>query len=98
MSTPRTTDADSRAITVAWLTLSGITVLSWWLAPGHPGGGDQASPSIVITIAAILLAFLKCRVIIRYFMEVRSAPRWLRFCTDGWLVLLWVVVLAIYLW
>ncbi|PRC49899.1 prokaryotic cytochrome C oxidase subunit IV family protein, partial [Mycobacterium sp. ITM-2017-0098] len=73
-----------------------ITVISWWLAPGHSGG--HAGPSIPLTVAAILLGFVKCRVIIRYFMEVRTAPRWLRLSTDGWLVALWTAVLVIYLW
>ena len=36
--------------------------------------------------------------IIRYFMEVRTAPRWLKLATDGWLAVLWVTILAIYLY
>jgi hypothetical protein len=92
-----TSDAttETRAITVAWLVLSAITVISWWLAPGH---GGQASASIPITVAAILLGFVKSRMIIRYFMEVRTAPRWLRNSTDAWLAVLWTAVLVIYLW
>ena len=86
----------TRAITVAWLALSGITVVSWWLAPGHSGG--HAEPSIPITVAAILLGFVKCRIIIGYFMEVRTAPVWLRRSTDAWLVVLWTALLVIYLW
>ena len=87
---------ERRTITVVWLALSVITVVSWWLAPGHSGG--QAGPSIPITVAAILLGFVKCRLIIRHFMEVRAAPKWLRHSTDAWLVTLWTAVLAIYLW
>ena len=56
--------------------------------------GDLAT----ITVLAVLLGFIKCRMIIRAFMEVRHAPSWLRHGTDGWLVVLWVSVLAIYLW
>ncbi|HTM84429.1 MAG TPA: prokaryotic cytochrome C oxidase subunit IV family protein, partial [Mycobacterium sp.] len=37
------------------------------------------------------------RLIIRNFMEVRSAPVWLRRATDAWLVVLWTTVLVIYL-
>ncbi|OAN38670.1 cytochrome C oxidase subunit IV family protein [Mycolicibacterium iranicum] len=88
--------SDNRAITVVWLALTAITVLSWWLAPGHSGGHAEAS--IPITVAAIVLGFVKCRLIVRYFMEVRTAPKWLRYSTDAWLVALWVAVLAIYLW
>ena len=71
-------------------------MISWWLAPGHAGGHTTAS--IPITVAAILLGFIKGRMIIRYFMEVRSAPRWLRHSTDLWLVVLWTSILVIYLW
>lgn len=96
-TTPPQHDVGStRAITVAWVVLSAITVLSWWLAPGHSEG--PATASIPITVAAIALGVVKSRVIIRYFMEVRSAPRWLRHSTDVWLVVLWGAVLVIYLW
>jgi hypothetical protein len=44
------------------------------------------------------MALIKARLIIQYFMEVRTAPRWLRIATDGWLVVLFGGVLAIYLW
>jgi hypothetical protein len=43
------------------------------------------------------LGFIKGRMIIRYFMEVRTAPRWLKMATDAWLTVLWVSVLVIYL-
>lgn len=92
---PRATPS-TRAITVAWLVLSAITVVSWWLAPGHSGG--HASASVPITVAAILLGFVKGRLIIRYFMEVRGAPAWLRHSTDLWLTVLWTTILVIYLW
>ncbi|MBB2991809.1 hypothetical protein FHR72_003299 [Mycolicibacterium iranicum] len=88
--------SDSRAITAAWLGLSAVTIVSWWLAPGH--GGTQSGPSVPITVAAIVLGFVKSRIIIRYFMEVRTAPAWLRRSTDAWLVMLWTAVLGIYLW
>ena len=50
-----------------------------------------------ITVAVVLLGIIKGRIIIRYFMEVRSAPRWLKIATDAWLVVLWATILAIYL-
>lgn len=96
MTTTKASGTESRAVTSAWLALSAITMLSWWLAPGHSGGHAEAS--IPITVVAILLGMVKCRMIIRYFMEVRAAPRWLRRGTDAWLVALWVAVLAVYLW
>ncbi|MBO0678074.1 cytochrome C oxidase subunit IV family protein [Mycolicibacterium sp. S2-37] len=86
----------TRTITYAWAALVLITVISWWLAPGHRPA--PAAGSIPIAVAVVVLGFVKCRVVIRYFMEVRTAPRWLRLGTDSWLVALWGAVLAIYLW
>lgn len=85
-----------RYITIAWLVLCGITIVSWWLSPAH--SANTAIRSVPITVAVMVLGFIKCRLIIRYFMEVRSAPRWLRLATDGWLAALWVGALAIYLY
>jgi hypothetical protein len=34
-------------------------------------------------VALILLGFIKGRMIIRYVMEVRTAPRWLSYFTPG---------------
>jgi hypothetical protein len=86
----------ARTTTYAWVILSAITIMSWWLAPPHDHGAPAAA-SIPITIAVILLGFIKGRMIIRYFMEVRTAPRWLKMGTDAWLTALWVSVLVIYL-
>jgi hypothetical protein len=86
----------TRTTTYVWLILSAITVISWRLAPGHPGG--DAVASVPITVAVVLLGFVKGRMIIRYFMEVRTAPRWLKVTTDAWLVVLWMTILVIYLY
>lgn len=86
----------ARTTSYAWIILSAITIVSWWLAPSHDHG-VPAAPSALITVAVILLAFIKGRIIIRYFMEVRTAPRWLKLATDAWLTVLWVAVLVIYL-
>jgi cytochrome c oxidase subunit IV len=85
-----------RTTAYVWLLLSAITVLSWWLAPGHSGG--HAVANVPITVAVVVLGFIKGRMIIRYFMEVRTAPRWLKATTDAWLIVLWAAILAIYLY
>jgi hypothetical protein len=46
--------------------LSAITIVPWWLAPGHTRGA-AAVVSVPITVAVILLAFVKGRLIIRQF-------------------------------
>ncbi|MGB6207753.1 cytochrome C oxidase subunit IV family protein [Mycobacterium sp.] len=90
------TTTAARTTTYAWIILSAITIVSWWLAPGHTRGAAVAS--VPITVAVVLLGFIKGRMIIRYFMEVRTAPLWLKLFTDAWLVILWAGVLAIYLY
>jgi Prokaryotic Cytochrome C oxidase subunit IV len=94
-----TTSADTRRIgrttTIVWAVLSGITTVSWFLA-AH--GHAAVSASTTITIAVLLFAVIKSRLIIHHFMEVRTAPLWLKVATDGWLVALFGGILAIYLW
>ncbi|MGI5219571.1 cytochrome C oxidase subunit IV family protein [Nocardia sp. CA-290969] len=86
----------ARATTTVWLLLSAITLLSWALAPGH--GTAPVSASTPITVLVIVLSAVKGRLIVRYFMEARTAPRWLGLATDAWLIVLWGAVLGIYLW
>ncbi len=83
-------------MTWTWLALMAITVGSWWLAPAHAHGG-AVSASVVVTCVVLALAAVKARLIIRQFMEVRAAPRWLKGATDAWLGVLITTVLVIYL-
>ena len=76
------TSTAARTITYAWIILSAITILSWWLAPGHARGATAVASAPII-VAVILLGFIKGRMIIRYFVEVRTAPRWLSYFTPG---------------
>jgi hypothetical protein len=89
------TTTAARTTNRAWTILSAITILSWWLAPGHTRGA-AAVASVPITVAVVLLGFIKGRIIIQYFMEVRTAPRRLKLFTDAWLTVLWAGMLAIY--
>ena len=83
--------------TYVWAGLSAITVLSWWLArTAHHGGHFVASTPVTIGVLAI--GFVKARFILRSFMEVRTAPMWLRRFCDVWLVVFWGAVLVIYLY
>ena len=90
------TSTGLRPITIAWIALCAITIASWCLAPAH--SRVAAVASVPITVAVVVFGAVKSRLIIRYFMEVRTAPRWLRLATDLWLIALWAGVLAIYLY
>jgi hypothetical protein len=83
-------------LTYVWVMLSAITILSWWLGrTAHAGGHVVANTPVTIGVLAI--ALVKARLIMRQFMEVRTAPRWLLISTDAWLVIFFGAVLAIYL-
>lgn len=84
-----------RAITWAWLALVAITIGSWWLAPAH--FTEAVDPSTPITALVLVLTVVKSRLVMQYFMEVRTAPRWLRRATDAWLAVLTATVFVIYL-
>jgi hypothetical protein len=67
-----------------------------WSAAGHTT--HTATPRVGITTAVVLLGFVKGRLVIQYFIAVKTAPRWLRLSTDAWLFPLWAAVLATYLY
>ncbi|MGV0809675.1 cytochrome C oxidase subunit IV family protein [Mycolicibacterium setense] len=83
------------AVTRTWLVLVAITVGSWWLAPAQYSEALRAS--VPITALVLALTLIKSRLIIRQFMEVRTAPRWLKLATDGWLVVLFGTIFTVYL-
>lgn len=84
-----------RAVTRTWLVLVAITVGSWWLAPAQYSEALRAS--VPVTALVLALTLVKSRLIIRQFMEVRTAPGWLKLATDGWLVVLFGAIFTIYL-
>ncbi|ROO86772.1 cytochrome c oxidase subunit IV [Actinocorallia herbida] len=86
---------DKRAVLSAWAVLSAATVLAWLLTPGESQSATTVGNELVAAI--VVLGAVKSRLIIRYFMEVRHAPRRLRHATDAWLIVLWLTLLTIYL-
>ncbi len=86
---------DKRTVLIAWAALSAATVLAWLLTPGESQSATTLGKELVAAI--VVIGLVKCRLIIHYFMEVRHAPRWLKVSTDGWLVVLWLTLLVIYL-
>lgn len=78
--------------TMTWLCLLGVTFVSWTLGHGVGIGDPHAAGAIIIAVT-----FVKVRLVIREFMEVRTAPPWLRFGTDGWLLLVGTVLLVRFL-
>jgi hypothetical protein len=68
---------------LVWLVLCGLTVLSWALA-GSGSGGSQ----LVASLAIIVVAVFKIRLVGLYFMELRDAPTAMRGVFEGYCVVL----------
>lgn len=81
-------------LTYVWVFLTTSTIASWWISHGVDIDNrmDTTVTSVVLLIAAV-----KSRFVIRYFMEVRYAPTWLKIATDGWLILVFLLLLIVYL-
>ena len=87
--------ADKR-LTVAWLVVVAITLIYL----GIDGSADDSGVAVAstsATVAAIVLALVKLRIIMREFMDVRHAPRLLRTMTDVLVAVMAVALLGSYL-
>lgn len=62
-----------------WGLLIACTLFSWWL-----GGGSEWFDRSSITTVVIVVSMIKARLVIRYFMEVKTAPLVLRLVMDLW--------------
>lgn len=76
-----------------WAFLAAITITSWWIGRQQ---GDPLKTDLSITIGVLLIALIKSRLVISYFMEVRTSALWLRRICDGWLVALFGIMFALY--
>jgi hypothetical protein len=84
-------------LTFVWGILSVITIISWWL--GRTARiGEHFVSSTPVTVGVLAIGFIKARLIMQHFMDVRTAPTWLRRSLDIWLIVFWGAVLGIYLY
>jgi hypothetical protein len=81
-------------LTYLWFFLSAATIVSWWLGVGH--GADAALSNAMISAVVVLFALIKTRFVMRNYMEVRSAPLWLKLTCDVWLLGLLAMVALFY--
>jgi hypothetical protein len=85
----------TRRINRVWIITSGLTIVSWALAKTRSSG--SATTSATEALAVLAFGAIKARLIMQEFMELRTAPPWLRRLTDAWLAVLWMTVLTLYL-
>ncbi len=81
------------SLTYVWAFLVVITVASWFIGRGH---GAAYQLDAAITVGVLLIAALKAQLVIRYFMEVRFASRWLKRTAYGWNIALLSLLLLFY--
>ena len=76
-----------------WLLLCALTAITWALGEG---AGDPESARYV-TLALLVLAFIKIRFVVRQFMEVGRAVLLLRVLLDVWIVAVLGLIILFYL-
>lgn len=79
--------------TWVWLFLVAATCFSWVM--GSRASAIDAENASILMIVLIVVALVKVRFVIRYFMEVRDATLVLRALTDLWCVVVGSAILAL---
>lgn len=85
----------ARHLWQVWAALSALSILSGWISASR---GAQAGLEVAVTLGVLAVAWLKCRLIMQHFMEVRTSARWLRLFSDLWLAVFFALLAAIYLY
>lgn len=79
-------------VSVVWTLLIAATVLSWWLGTGHGLSSVQAA-----SVAVLVVAFVKIRLVGLYFMELRHSPTVLRSIFEAYCLVVCGVVIGMFL-
>ncbi|MGO9103479.1 MAG: cytochrome C oxidase subunit IV family protein [Mycobacterium sp.] len=77
--------------TYVWLTLVIVTILSWAVGAEHKVGSG-------IAVLVLALAVIKVRFVGLDFMELRTAPAFLRGVFEAYCGILWAVLAGMYFW
>lgn len=72
-----------------WLVLLVATGATWWI-------GEVSAAGTGAILAMLAIAFIKGRLIILDFMELRGAPLMWRLLLEGWLILVGGLILLAY--
>ena len=73
----------------AWLVLMIATGITWYL-------GEVGAAGTGAIVAMLVIAFVKGRLVILDFMELRDAPLMWRVLLEGWLILVSSLILLAY--
>jgi hypothetical protein len=87
--------AAAKRLSVAWTVVVAITLV--YLAIDRSADDGVLDASTAASVAAIVLALAKLRIIMREFMDVRRAPKVLRTLTDTLVIVMGASLLGTYL-
>jgi hypothetical protein len=82
-------------VTTVWLVLLAASAASLWLGAEGSHPNDPGHTAMMVGVLAI--AFAKIWLIVRYFMEVRVGPLWLRAVLNVWIVGVFAAITVLYL-
>ena len=85
-----------KRLAAAWIVVVALTLL-YLVIDGAADADGVLRASTAASIAAIVLALVKVRIIMREFMDVRHAPRVLRTMTDALVLVMGACLLGTYL-
>ena len=78
-------------ITIVWVGLLSLTILSLVLIRGlAPAGAHGVGPAVVM-----IIAFTKARVVGLEYMALRNAPWILRLLFEGWIVVIGTAMVVV---
>jgi hypothetical protein len=80
-----------KPVTIVWAALMLATIASTWLL-----SNNSVTPEVA-TVAIMLVAAVKVRLVVSHFMDVRRAPLALQFVCDGWLLVVTSMIVTVYL-
>jgi len=84
-----------KPVTAAWLLLMLATSLSWWVGQDRFVSLIDDGNHLIISSGLVFIAFIKVRIVISYFMDVRHAPLVLKIACDSWVVLVGGAIILI---
>ncbi len=77
-------------VNLAWLFLILATLLSWSLGVGHELAPRYGG------VVILLVTMVKVRLVGRYFMELREAPRPLLMIFEGWVIVVGSMLIGLF--
>jgi hypothetical protein len=85
-----------KRLATAWIVVVAVTLI-YLVIDGSADERGVPGASSIASVAAILLALAKLRIIMREFMDIRHAPRVLRTMTDLLVIAMGIALLGTYL-